>query len=100
MTPEEASKAGKRVTIETTNGGDRISAHYFDTPDGFVYADLGWNDLYSTTHALHHIKCDKFDGGYQDKKGNRLDIYIDDCPMPEVGVRKVCWEKAKAEFDL
>lgn len=100
MTPEEASKAGKRVIIETKHGGDRVAAHYFDTPDGFVYADLGWNEPLNTNHALHYMKCEKFNGGYKNHQGCALDIYIDDEPVSERGDRQTCWQKIFDEFEL
>jgi hypothetical protein len=92
---ELASEEGKLVTVETENGGERIAAHLFIMPGGFIFADMGWNEPLNSSHPLHYMEGEMISGGYIDPNGKQWDIYIEDKPAPNRGDRANCWNEVK-----
>jgi hypothetical protein len=100
MDYQKSSEQGKQVTIETVHGGDRIAAHLFIVPGGFVFADMGWNEPLGSGHPFHIVECELTNFGYIDKEKRRLDIYVEDIETPGRGDRKKCWSQIQEFLKL
>jgi hypothetical protein len=96
---ERSSQEGKKIIIETVNGGDRVAAHLFIVPGGFIFADMGWDDSTYAGHPFHYIKCEITKAGYIDTKGRRLDIYVEDKRTPDRGDRDQCFERVRQFYE-
>lgn len=99
MTPEQASAAGKFVEIETEYG-DRPTAHFFEVPGGFVFADPNWADSFGGTHPFHFIECE-FKQHVYIENGQTFDVYITDKSPPfDPGDRELCRENIRLDIGM